>query len=676
MRELVSLILHHDNLYHGLDEPEISDNEYDGLVRELQELEKKYPEHMDPESPTLRVGTAPSSKFEKVEHKGPMLSLNNVFSEDEFKDWDKRLHQALRANPTTTGKDFSRMVPFYTCELKFDGLSIDLQYKRKGNRLFLEHAVTRGDGYVGEDVMHTIRYVKNVPLHFEANGLDEIEIRGEVVLPTDAFNAANARQAALGERTYSNPRNAAAGMLRTLDEQKAKDRGLEFMCYGYGWFEESIVGWMPDTHFGILEVFGEWGFNTNEEFRWVANDVHELVGIYNHIKEMRPGLPFAIDGFVIKLNYRAAQNIVGFVARAPRFMIAWKFPAEEAVTTLEAIDVQVGRTGAITPVGRLEPVFVGGVWVSNATLHNEDEIRRKDLRIGDKVVVRRAGDVVPEIVHPLEKERTGNETHFHMPHHCPECGSDIAKEEDGKIYRCTGGLKCPAQKFGMFTHAVGRKALNIVGMGEKTIEELIELRFIRELADLFELNSDHLHELEGMGEKSIRNLLEAIEAARDTTPQRFIYALGIRHVGEETAKDLCRKTFNMDLIREMSVEELMKIDGIGEETAKSIYTYFRENWDSIQKLLKHLRFAKQSGELTTPQTLKGRNFAITGSFENMSRDDIKAFIEARGGNLLPSVSKKAEFLLVGKEPSASKLEKAMKLGLNLIDFVPEVIENF
>lgn len=676
MKELVSLILHHDEQYHMFDEPEVTDNEYDALVRELQELEKKYPDHIDPESPTLRVGIAPASKFEKVEHKVPMLSLNNVFSEEEFKDWDKRLHQALRSNPIASGKDFNRMVPFYTCELKYDGLSIDLQYKRKGNKLLLDRAVTRGDGYIGEDVTHNIRWVKNVPLFFEANGLDEIEIRGEVMLSNAAFIQANVDQRLKGEREYSNPRNAAAGMLRTLDKDKAKDRGLEFMCYGYGYFEEKIVGWIPDTHYDILDLFGEWGFNTNEEYRWVANDIHELVGIFNHIKEMRPNLPFGIDGFVIKLNYRAAQNIVGYVARAPRFSIAWKFPAEEAITTLEDIEVQVGRTGAITPVGRLQPVFVGGVWVSNATLHNEDEIRRKGLKIGDKVVVRRAGDVVPEIVHPLENERNGTERPFHMPHHCPECGSDILKEEDGKIYRCTGGLKCPAQKFGMFIHAVGRKALNIVGMGEKTIEELIGLRFIHELADLFELTSDHLHELEGMGEKSIRNLLESIEAARDTTPQRFIYALGIRHVGEETAKDLCRKTFNMDLIREMSIDELMGIDGIGEETAKSIYTYFRENWESIEKLLKHLRFAKQSGELTVPQTLKGRNFAITGSFENMSRDDIKAFIEARGGNLLPSVSKKAEFLILGKEPSASKLEKAMKLGIKLLDFVPEVIENF
>ncbi|BDD79387.1 hypothetical protein [Burkholderia phage FLC8] len=678
MKQLVSLILEYDRKYHDDDQPGITDHEYDALVRELQELEKKHPDHVDPESPTLRVGFKPNVKFEKVDHKAPMLSLNNVFSEQEFREWDSKLHLTLKANPTSRGKNFDRMVPFYVCELKFDGLSLDLQYKRQGNKLMLDKAVTRGDGTTGEDVTHNIRHVKNIPLIIpDANGLDELEVRGEVIMPNAAFLKTNAELHAKGEKEYGNPRNAAAGALRTLDSSKAKGRGLEFMCYGYGHFEENIINWMPDTHYGILELFSEWGFNTNSDYCWVANDVNEVIKIHNDVKAMREKLEFGIDGFVVKLNYRAAQAIVGFVSRAPRFSIAWKFPAEEAVTTLEAIDVQVGRTGAITPVGRLKPVFVGGVWVSNATLHNEDEIHRKGLRIGDKVIVRRAGDVVPEIVGPLEKERTGNETFFHMPVHCPDCGSTIQKEdEEGKIYRCTGGLKCPAQKFGMFCHAVSRKALNIVGMGEKTIEELIEHRFIYELADLFELTADHLHELEGMGEKSIRNLLDAIEAARDTTPQRFVYALGIRHVGEETAKDLCRHTFNMDLIRELTVDELMRIEGIGEETAKSIYTYFRENWDSIEKLLKHLRFPKKDDALTVPQTLKGRNFSITGSFEGMSRDDIKAFIEARGGNLLPSISKKAEFLLLGKEPSAGKVEKAMKLGLKFIDFVPEIIENF
>jgi len=676
MKELVSLILHHDKQYHVFDNPEIPDSEYDALVRELQELEKKYPESIDPNSPTLRVGFAAASKFKKVKHKAPMLSLNNVFSIEEFREWDARVRMALKNNPTTKGKNFALITPFYLCELKFDGLSIDLQYVRQGNKLMLDKAVTRGDGEIGEDVTANVRYVHGIPLFFEANGLDEIEIRGEIIISKEAFQALNQKQRALGEKEYSNPRNAAAGSLRVLDPMVTKERDLEFMCYGWGHYVESIVGWMPETQSDTMDLIQEWSFSTYPEFRWAADNVDEVIAIHNRVKEERDHFWFDIDGFVVKLNYLTAQALVGFVARAPRFMIAWKFPAEEAVTTLEGIEVQVGRTGAITPVARLEPVFVGGVWVSNATLHNEDEIRRKDLRIGDQVIVRRAGDVVPEVVRPLENERHGNPVFFHMPHHCPDCGSDIVKEEDGKIYRCTGGLKCPAQKFGMFIHAVGRKALNIVGMGEKTIEELISRGFIYELADLFELNSDHLHELEGMGEKSIRNLLEAIDAARDSTPQRFIYALGIRHVGEETAKDICRKTFNMDLIREMSIDELMKIDGVGEETAKSIYTYFRENWESIEKLLKHLRFAKQSGELTVPQTLKGRNFAITGSFEGMSRDDIKAFIEARGGNLLPSVSKKAEFLLLGKEPSASKLEKATKLGLKLIDFIPTVIENF
>uniref|UniRef100_A0AAU7PEY6 DNA ligase (NAD(+)) n=1 Tax=Burkholderia phage vB_BgluM-SURPRISE13 TaxID=3159457 RepID=A0AAU7PEY6_9VIRU len=678
MKELVSLILHHDEAYHGNDRPEITDAEYDQFVRELQELEKKYPEHIDPESPTNRVGIAPKSVFKKIGHITPMLSLNNMFNEDEVREFDKKVRNGLKDNPTTKGKNFAHMTPLYSIELKYDGLSIDLFYKRGEDKVLrLQHAITRGDGKTGEDVTANIRYVKYVPQTLpDARGLDEIEIRGEVLMPHTSFLALNIAQERKNEEPYANPRNAAAGSLRVLDPNVTKSRDLEFHCYGWGHYVESLVGYMPDTLSDTLDVLSEWGFECNPDWRWVANDLPELIAVYRVVEKLRDKLPFDIDGIVVKVNYIAAQQILGFVSRAPRFAQAWKFPAEEATTLLEGIDVQVGRTGAITPVGRLQPVFVGGVWVSNATLHNEEEIQRKNLKIGDTVIVRRAGDVVPEIVRSIPELRKGDEKPFHFPHHCPKCGSDLVKEEDAAIYRCSGGLKCPAQKFGSFVHAVQRKALNIVGMGDKTIEALIELRFLRELADLFELDAGQLHELEGVGEKSIRNLLDAIEAARDTTPDRFLYALGIRHVGESTAKDIARHTTNMDLLREMSVEELEKIDGVGEETAKSIYTYFRENWDQIERLWKHLRFSKKPDGLTTPQTLKDCTFVVTGSFEGMSREDVKAFLEARGGKVSSSVSRKTDFLVIGREPSANKLEAAVKHGVNILDFLPETISKF
>lgn len=677
MKELVSLILHHDEAYHGEDRPEITDAEYDGFVRELQKLEKKYPDHVDPESPTKRVGFAPKSVFKKIDHITPMLSLNNMFNDDELREFDKKVRAGLRANPTTKGKNFADMVPFYTVEHKYDGLSVDLFYKQQSGKLTLQHAITRGDGQTGEDVTANMRYVRDVPFFIDyAYGLDELEIRGEVVMPGSAFHHINSILLDKGEKAYVNPRNAAAGSLRVLDPKVTKSRGLQFFCYGYGHYVENMVGFLPDTQYGIMDVFSEWSFNTNPDHRYVANNVQELLEIYNKVKEERDRLPYDIDGLVVKVNYIAAQKILGFVSRAPRFAQAWKFPAEEAQTVLEGIDVQVGRTGAITPVGRLVPVFVGGVWVSNATLHNEEEIQRKNLKIGDTVIVRRAGDVVPEIIRSIPELRDGDEKPFHFPHHCPRCNSDLVKEEDGAIYRCSGGLKCPAQKFGAFCHAVSRKALNIMGLGEKTIEALIELRFLRELGDLFELDADQLHELEGVGEKSIRNLLESIEEARESTPARFLYALGIRHVGESTAKDIARHTTNMDLLREMTVEELEKIEGVGEETAKSIYIYFRENWEQIDRLWKHLRFSKKPDGLTVPQTLKDCTFVVTGSFEGMSRDDVKAFLEARGGKVSGSVSKKTDFLVIGQAPSPNKLEAAAKHRVKILDFLPETVQKF
>lgn len=675
MYELILLVLYHDKLYHELDKPEISDSEYDGLVKELQALEKKYPEHMDVKSPTNRVGYSASDKFKKVAHITPMLSLNNIFSEEELKEFDKRVRQGLKSNPTTTGKDYSEVPGLYTCELKFDGLSIDLFYKNSGGRLNLVRALTRGDGSTGEDITHNIRYVKGIPFFIpEAYGLDELEVRGEVVMPFQEFERVNQELRSKGEKEFVNPRNAAAGSLRQMDPQVTKTRGLEFFTYGIGHHKETVISFVPDTHYGVMDVLNQYGFQVQNDYRFIANFVHELIGVYNHVKDNRESLPFGIDGLVIKVNHRSAQEILGYIARAPRWAIAFKYPAEEARSRLEAIDVQVGRMGAVTPVARLEPVFVGGVTVSNATLHNVDEIHRKDLRVGDYVVVRRAGDVVPEVVGPiLEMRKDLVLPEWEMPTHCPECNSGIMKEEDGKIYRCSGGMKCPAQKFGGFVHAVSRKALNIQGLGERTISDLIELGLINELADLFKLTIDDLKQIDGMGDKSINKLLTAIDIARHTTLERVIYALGIRHVGEQTAKDLARSIPNVCLFLEKKMEDFLAIDGVGKETAQSIADYVECNWEAIEQLLYQVTLPREKKSETRQQTLEGRTYAITGSFAGMPRESIKEHIESRGGELLPSVSKKAQFLLVGVDPSSSKLDKAEKLGIQTLDFIPDTV---
>jgi DNA ligase (NAD+) len=492
----------------------------------------------------------------------------------------------------------------------------------------------------------------------------------------DSFERVNKELEEKGKKLLVNPRNAAAGAVRQMDPKVTASRGVEFVAYGVGEYFENQMGYMPATHYDTLDLLEEWGFNIERGYRFVANDMQELTGFYYFIKEERPNLRFPIDGIVIKVNHRSAQDILGWLSRAPRYAIAFKYPAEEAKTLLEDITVQVGRTGAITPVGRLKPVFVGGVTVSNATLHNVDEIIRKGLLIGDMVIVRRAGDVVPEIVGPVDtSKRDGSEYEFVMPCTCPECGSDIQKEEGGKIYRCVGTMTCPAQKYGHFIHAVSRNALNIKGLGKEIIAEMLEKEMIEELHDLFELTYDDVAKLDEFGDKSIGNLLMAIRKAKDTTLARVLFALGIRHVGESTVKDLAKHFKSLEEIRDMDFADLKKLKDIGPETAKSLFDYFRDNWTRIDLLQKHLRIEVPKVS-TLEQTLKGKTFVVTGSFEGRTREEIEAHIEERGGTVTSSVSKKTNYVIAGNDPSAGKVAKANDLGIQVLDFVPDRIDNF
>lgn len=681
MNELVDLIIEHDRLYHREDKPIITDSEYDGLVKELQALEKKYPEHIREDSPTYRVGYTPSNKFDIIQHGVPMLSLNNIFDDEELVEFDKRVNHGLKANTLTSGYNFAVMKPRYVVELKFDGLSLNLRYRKKGLNLVLYQALTRGDGFSGEDITHVVPYIANIPMVLEdAWGLDDLEVRGEAVMSFDSFKRVNEELTNLGKKPLVNPRNGAAGSVRQKDPKATEGRGIEFICYGIGAFRENITTYLPDEQFEIMALLEGYGFNTEPNYRFVANDIHEIVGFYNFVKDERPKLRYPIDGIVIKVNHRSAQAILGWVSRAPRFAIAFKYPAEEAITLLEDITVQVGRTGAITPVGRLKPVFVGGVTVSNATLHNVDEIRRKGLLIGDMVVVRRAGDVVPEIVGPASSvvDRTHPDAlkEFHMPVKCPICGNVIVKEEGGKIYRCSGGIACSAQKYEGFKHAVGRNALNIQGLGDRTLEELIDKGYLSELHDIFTLTREELLSLNSFKDKSVKNLLASIEKARKTTPAKALLALGIRHVGESTARELARQVVDIRDLGKMSVDTLSELAGSGPETARAIHDFFVTNWDRVDALLRCLEIESPKKDKVVKQTLAGKTLVVTGSFDGWTRESIEEYIRERGGKTSSSVSSKTDCLVMGKEPSMNKVKKASELGVIVVDFIPNVIEYF
>ena len=642
----------HNHAYYVLDAPTIPDAEYDRLFRELQAIEAAHPGLRSVDSPTQRVGGAPLPEFRQVAHAVPMLSLNNAFTDEEASAFDRRCREGLGVDSVD-----------YACEPKFDGLAITLRYE---NGVFIQGA-TRGDGFTGEDVTQNLRTVRNIPLRLTGRSVPErLEVRGEVLMLRRDFERLNERQRANGEKEFVNPRNAAAGSLRQLDPKITAKRPLRFFAYGVA--DSNAVSPAPTFYSETMERLAGWGFPAAAE-RAVVTGASGLLEYYARIGAARRDLPYDIDGVVYKVNRLADQETLGFVSRAPRFAIAHKFPAEEALTTVEAIEVQVGRTGAITPVARLAPVFVGGVTVTNATLHNEDEVRRKDVRVGDTVIVRRAGDVIPEVVAVVPEKRLILAPEFVMPKACPVCGSAIEKPEDEAIARCTGGLFCPAQRKQALLHFASRRALDIEGLGDKLVDQLVDSALIKTPADLYQLDVQVLAKLERMAEKSAANLCAAIEKSKQTTLARFIFGLGIRNVGEATAKDLARHFGGLDALMAANVDQLQQVPDVGPVVAASIARFFAEPHNlAVVGQLRAVGLEWEKGKPAQREVapLAGKTFVLTGTLPTLTRDVAKEMIEAQGGKVAGSVSKKTHYVVAGAE-AGSKLEKAQELGVTILD---------
>ncbi|MDW3681833.1 NAD-dependent DNA ligase LigA [Cupriavidus sp. CV2] len=658
----------HNYQYYVLDAPSVPDAEYDALFRELQDIEAVHPDLLTPESPTQRVGGQPLSAFDTVRHAIPMLSLNNGFEDEDVVSFDRRCAQGLgRAAPAEGAADlFSAAEAVeYACELKFDGLAMSLRYE--GGRLV--QAATRGDGETGEDVTVNVRTIKAIPLRLRGEAADlpaVLEVRGEVFMYRREFDKLNARQAEAGEKTFVNPRNAAAGSLRQLDPRITAKRPLSFFAYGLGDLQGAR---RPQTHSAMLDWFAEIGMPVCAE-RAVVRGAEGLLEFYRGVGERRAALPYDIDGVVYKVNALAEQERLGFVSRAPRFALAHKFPAQEMTTVVEDIEVQVGRTGAITPVARLAPVFVGGVTVTNATLHNEDEIRRKDVHIGDTVIVRRAGDVIPEVVAVVPERRPAHARAFVMPTACPVCGSHIEKLEGEVIARCTGGLICPAQRKQALLHFAQRRAMDIEGLGDKVVEQLVDMAIVHTPADLYKLGVAKLAALDRMADKSATNLVAAIEASRETTLNRFIFSLGIRHVGEATAKDLAKHFGKLDGLLAADEAALLEVNDVGPVVAQSIANFLAEPHNV--EVIEQLRAAgvhwpeSEPAARAAPAALAGKTFVLTGTLPTLAREDAKEMLEAAGAKVAGSVSKKTDYVVAGAE-AGSKLEKAEALGVPVLD---------
>jgi len=640
----------HNRLYYNEAEPEISDAEYDRLFQELVKLETEHPGLLTPDSPTHRVGFKPSEEFAPVTHRVPMLSLANAFDEEDVAAFDRRVREGLETENVE-----------YAAELKFDGLAITLAYE---DGIFVRGA-TRGDGTTGEDVTPNLRTVRTIPLRLEGRKWPKLlEVRGEVLMTRKDFEIINKRALEAGEKTFVNPRNAAAGGLRQLDPRLTAQRRLSFFAYGIGASEGFDA---PPTHSRLLDALEALGFPVAKD-RKTVRGVEGLLRFYEDAGAKRAKLPYDIDGVVYKVNRFADQQKLGFVSRAPRWAIAHKFPAEEATTELLDIDFQVGRTGAITPVARLKPVFVGGTTIVNATLHNEDEIRRKDIWKGDTVVVRRAGDVIPEVARVAKKG--DRDRPFRMPSKCPVCGSAVEKSGDEAVARCTGGLFCPAQRKQSLLHFASRRAMDIEGLGDKLVDQLVDAGIVRTPADLYKLGIAKLAALERMAEKSAANVSQAIEKSKDTTLGRFIYALGIRNVGEVTAKDLARHFGGIDALMDAGVEQLQEAPDVGPVVAQSIAGFFRERHN--REVIEQLRAAgvrwKEGApaRAATSGPFAGKIVVLTGTLAAMTRDEAKERIEAGGGRITGSVSKKTDFVVAGTE-AGSKLDKANELGVKVLD---------
>ena len=649
--QLISTINEHNIRYYVDDNPSIPDAEYDRLMQRLKMLEAEHPELQRSDSPSLRVGGLALAKFEQVTHLKPMLSLDNAFSEEDFAAFHKRV--------TDRVGEFS-----YCCEPKLDGLAVSILY-RDG---VLERAATRGDGAVGEDITENVRTIRAVPLKLRGDDYPPLlEVRGEVFMPKAAFEALNERNRVKGDKLFVNPRNAAAGSLRQLDSKITASRALAFYAYALGVVEPESFP-LADTHLGQLQQLKTWGLPVSSEIR-LAKDLSEVDDYYRDIMARRSALAYEIDGVVFKVNSIEAQQTLGFVSRAPRWAIAYKFPAQEEMTLLEGVDFQVGRTGAVTPVARLKPVFVGGVTVSNATLHNADEIARLGVKIGDTVIIRRAGDVIPQVVAVVPEKRPEDAKEISFPEQCPVCGSQVERLEGEAVARCTGGLFCEAQRKEAIKHFASRKALDIDGMGDKIVEQLIDKELVESPADLFSLTASALTMLERMGLKSATNLVQAIEAAKQTTLAKFLYALGIREVGESTAANLARHFKELDALKQASVEQLIEVEDVGAIVAQHVAHFFAQphNLEVIDKLLAAgVTWPAIEAPSEDEQPLKGQTWVLTGTLSQMSRTDAKAQLEALGAKVSGSVSKKTDCVVAG-EAAGSKLTKANELGVKVLD---------
>ncbi len=654
--ELRAQIERHNHAYYVLDAPLIPDSEFDRLFAELQALEARYPELVTPDSPTLRVGGEPRADLPSVRHAVPMLSLNNGLSEADAVAFDGRVRELL----AKAGHPVAAVT--YACELKFDGLAVNLRYQDD----VLTLASTRGDGVVGEDVTPNVRTIGSIPLRLKASGAAVVEVRGEVLMFKQDLERLNRAQRANGDKEFANPRNAAAGSLRQLDARVTARRRLHFFAYGVG---ELIGVPEPQRHSATLDWLASLGLPVSEE-RATVEGIEGLLQFYRRTAERRATLPYDIDGVVYKVDSIAAQGVLGFVSRAPRFALAHKFPPQEALTQVLDIEVQVGRTGALTPVARLAPVVVGGVTVTNATLHNEQEVARRDVRIGDTVVVRRAGDVIPEVVSVVAERRPADARPFEMPARCPVCDSAVERLGEEAVTRCTGGLFCAAQRKQALLHFASRRALDIDGLGERIVDQLVDSGRVRTAADLFALDQQTLAGLDRMGEKSAANLLQAIAKSRQTTLERFIYALGIRHVGESTAQALAAHFGRLEALMAADEDGLLQVPDIGPVVTQSIRRFLDEPHN--REVIAALRKAGVQWPESTGSTLRGqgpmggRTFVITGTLATLTRDQAKDMIEAAGGRVSGSVSKKTDFVVAG-EQAGSKLERARELGVAVID---------
>ncbi len=688
---------HHAHLYYVRDEPQIPDAEYDKLFKELQALEAAHPSLLSADSPTQRVGGKPLAQFSSVRHKVPMLSIRTETDTEATgaENFDTRVRKELGLGEADAPVE-------YVAELKFDGLAMNLRYENG----VLVQAATRGDGEDGEDVTQNMRTVNQIPLRLpsRSDGPPQarlaphigqgaarrrhevasvgaifapavLEVRGEVYMRRADFEALNERQrekiaqGMKGKKTFVNPRNAAAGAVRQLDPAIAASRKLSFFAYGLGEITSPESGGpVFETHFELLQTLKKWGFPVAAQTK-LARGATELIAFHKAMGQQRDALPYDIDGVVYKVNSLALQRQLGFVTREPRWAVAHKYAAQEQLTTVLAIDVQVGRTGKLTPVAKLAPVFVGGAVVTNATLHNEDEARRKDVRIGDTVIVRRAGDVIPEVVSVLLEKRVPDASIFTMPRQCPVCGSDAVREEGEADYRCTGGLFCGAQRKEAILHFAHRRAVEIEGLGDKLVEQLVDANLIRTLPDLYKLGLTALASLDRMADKSAQNLLQALEKSKATTLPRFLFGLGIRHVGEATAKELARHFGKLDAIMDASEEQLLEVSDVGPIVAKSLRTFFDQphNREVVEQLRAcGVSWTEGEAAARTPQPLSGKTFVITGTLPTLSRDEAKDMLEAAGAKVAGSVSKKTDYLLAGSD-AGSKLDKARELGVAVID---------